>query len=77
VRVERRVSSRGALAVAGQRVHVGMVHAGRTVTVEDADTTFRVYDGDQLIGGVPDHHQTDRPVQSPQTRTTPQVHRHH
>ncbi len=38
VRVQRRVSCRGALVVAGQRIHVGMVHAGRTVTVEAAIT---------------------------------------
>jgi hypothetical protein len=49
VRVERRVSSRGAIVVAGQRIHVGMVHAGRTVTVEAADRTFRVYDGDEML----------------------------
>jgi transposase InsO family protein len=48
-RVDRRVSSRAALVVAGQRIHIGIVHAGRTVTVEAADHTFRVHDGDQLI----------------------------
>jgi len=42
----------GALVVAGQRIHVGMVHAGRTVTVEDADHTFRVYHGDELLAEV-------------------------
>ena len=26
-----------------------MVHAGRTVSVESADTTFRVYHGDELL----------------------------
>jgi transposase InsO family protein len=49
VRVERRISSRGALAVAGQRIHVGMVHAGRAVTVETGDTTWRIYHGDELL----------------------------
>lgn len=53
VRVERRISSRGALAVAGQKIHVGIVHAGRTVTVEQGDGTFRIYDGDQLLTEVP------------------------
>jgi hypothetical protein len=43
--VERRVSSPGALVVAGQRIHVGMVHAARTLTVEPADETIRVYAG--------------------------------
>ncbi len=38
------MSSRGALVVAGQRIHVGMVHAGRTLSVEPADRTIRVYD---------------------------------
>jgi hypothetical protein len=31
------------------RIQVGIGHAGRTVTVEEAATTFRVYDGDQLL----------------------------
>ena len=48
IRVERRVSSRGAITVARQRIHIGTVHAGRTLTVESADHTFR-YDGDQLL----------------------------
>src|ERR671938_681751 len=44
IRVQRRVSSRGALVVAGQRIHVGITHAGRTLDVEPADRTIRVYD---------------------------------
>jgi hypothetical protein len=44
IRVQRRVSSRGALVVAGQRIHVGIGHAGRTLDVEPADRTIRVYD---------------------------------
>jgi hypothetical protein len=52
VRVQRRISCRGALVVAVQRIHVGMIHAGRTVTVETADTTFRVLDGDELLAEV-------------------------
>jgi hypothetical protein len=48
-RVQRRTSSRGALVVAGQRIHIGMIHAGRTVTVETADTTWRVYYRDELL----------------------------
>lgn len=44
IRVQRRVSSRGALVVAGQRIHVGISHAGRTLHVEPADRTIRVYD---------------------------------
>jgi hypothetical protein len=52
IQVQRRVSSRGALAVAGQRIHLGIAHAGRTVTVETADTTWRIYDGDALVAEV-------------------------
>ena len=35
--------------VAGQRIHVGMTHAGRTLDVESVDHTFRIYDGDELL----------------------------
>jgi len=48
-RVDRRVSCRGSISIARQKIHVGIGHAGRTVTVEEADTTFRVYDADQLL----------------------------
>lgn len=40
--VQRRVSSRGQLSIAGQRIRVGIGHAGMTVTVEDTDGTFRI-----------------------------------
>jgi hypothetical protein len=49
VQAERRVSSRGAITIARQRIHIGIVHAGRTLTVESADHTFRIYDGGQLL----------------------------
>jgi hypothetical protein len=52
VRVDRRVSSRGALVIARQRIHIGMVHAGRPLTVEDADHIFRIYDSNELIAEV-------------------------
>jgi transposase len=52
-RVDRRVSSRGSISIAGQKIQVGIGHAGRTVTVEEADTTFRVFVGDQLLTEVP------------------------
>ncbi|MFC4017072.1 integrase core domain-containing protein [Micromonospora sp. GCM10011542] len=42
-------AARGSLVIAGQRIHVGIGHAGQTLTVEAADTTFRVHDGDQLL----------------------------
>ena len=47
--MDRRISSRGSISVAGQRIQVGISHAGRTVTVEQADTSFRVYDAGQLL----------------------------
>src|SRR4051812_37611444 len=49
LRVDRWVCSRGSISIARQKIQVGIGHAGRTVTVEEADTTFRVYDGVQLI----------------------------
>jgi hypothetical protein len=53
VRIQRRVSCRGALMVAHQRIHIGIHHAGRTVDVEEADSTWRVYDGNLLLAEVP------------------------
>jgi hypothetical protein len=52
VALQRRVSCRGALVVAQQPIHVGIVHAGRTLTVEAADATWRIYDEDPLIAEV-------------------------
>ncbi len=52
LRVARRVSCRGSISIARQKIQVGIGHAGRTVTVEEADTTFRIYDGDQLLAEV-------------------------
>jgi hypothetical protein len=49
VRVDRRVSSRGAIVVARQRIHVGIIHGGRTITVEPTDHTFRVTAGEELL----------------------------
>jgi hypothetical protein len=42
--VQRRVSSRGGIQVARQRIQVGFSHAGETVTIELGDTTLRVID---------------------------------
>ena len=47
-----RSHGRGALVVAQQRIHVGIVHAGRTLTVEAADATWRIYDQDGLVAEV-------------------------
>jgi len=48
--IQRKVSSRGGIQVARQRIHVGLPHAGRIVTIELGDTTLRVTDpsGDLL-----------------------------
>lgn len=50
VRVQRRVSSRGGIQVIRQRVHVGMGHAGHTITVEVDEHHLRVLDdNDELL----------------------------
>jgi hypothetical protein len=47
--VQRRVSSRGGIQVARQRIQVGMTHAGKIVTVVPETNTFRlVIDGDTV-----------------------------
>ena len=47
--MERLVSCRGGIQVVGQRVQVGMPHAGQVVTVEVEDTTLRVLDEEETI----------------------------
>lgn len=49
LRVERRVSCRGAIMVARQRIHLGIQHAGKTVTVEVDDDTFTVQHGPDIL----------------------------
>jgi hypothetical protein len=49
LRVERRVSCRGAIMVAKQRIHVGIQHAGKTVTIEVDDHTFTVRHGPDTL----------------------------
>ena len=39
-----KVSGRGGIQVARQRIQVGFSHAGKTVTIELGDTTLRVID---------------------------------
>lgn len=51
--VQRRVSCRGVIMVAGQKITVGYGHAGLTVTVALNDDTYQVYDGDQLLTEAP------------------------
>jgi len=52
VTVQRRVSSRGGIQVARQRIQVGMTHAGEIVTVVAENNTFRlVIDGETIRAG--------------------------
>jgi hypothetical protein len=41
---QRRVSSRGGVQVARQRIQVGFPHAGKTVTILLGDTILRIID---------------------------------
>jgi transposase InsO family protein len=53
VTVQRRVSSRGGIMVAKQKIQVGMTHAGKIVTVVCENNSFRlVIDGD-IVAEVP------------------------
>ena len=52
--IQRKVSSRGGIQVARQRIQVGLPHAGQVVTIELADTTLRIIDNQgELIATVP------------------------
>ena len=64
VTVQRRVSSRGGIMVATQKIQVGLIHAGKIVTVTAGDHSFRLVIDGQAVGVVPRHHRTrDPPVQ--------------
>ena len=54
-RTQRRVSARGDTQLIGQRVPVGLRHAGRIVTIELDEAVLRVYNnhGDTLINQIP------------------------
>ena len=51
--VQRRVSSRGGIQVARQRIQVGMTHAGKIVTVLSEDNSFRLVIGGETVAVVP------------------------
>lgn len=83
VQAQRKVSSRGQIVIAGQKIQVGIGHAGATVTIEDTGSTFRISLADQTITEVartttkpiarfkarkPQHRRTGRPS-PPQTPT--------
>jgi hypothetical protein len=52
VTVSRRVSGRGSIMVAKQKIHVGMIHASKTVTVTADSDRFTVTDGSETIAVV-------------------------
>jgi hypothetical protein len=58
--IERRVSCRGVIMVAGQRITVGIGHAGLTVTVTSVGDSFQIYDEDKLLTEVP--RRTTKPI---------------
>ena len=60
--VQRRVSSRGGIQVARQRIHVGMTHAGKAVTVVTENNTFQLVIDGETVRVVPrtTSHQIDR-----------------
>jgi hypothetical protein len=51
--VQRRVSQRGSIMVATQRIHVGLIHARKIVTVTASDYTFQVSLDVETISIVP------------------------
>jgi len=53
VTVARRVSGRGSIMVAKQKIHVGMIHASKTVTVTGDSDHFTITDGEEAIAVVP------------------------
>ena len=53
VTVQRRVSSRGGIMVATQKIQVGLIHAGKIVTVTAGDHSFRLIVDGQTVRVVP------------------------
>ena len=53
ITVQRRVSSRGGLMVARQRIHAGMIHAGKVATVICENNHFRVVIDGETAAVVP------------------------
>jgi transposase InsO family protein len=49
---QRRVSSRGSIMIATQKIHVGMIHAHKTVTVTIETDRFRLTIDEELVGVV-------------------------
>jgi hypothetical protein len=53
ITVQRRVSSRGGIMVARQKIQAGMIHAGKTVTVICENTHFRLVINGETVTVVP------------------------
>ena len=53
VTVQRRVSSRGGIMVATQKIQAGLIHAGKIVTVAAGDHSFRFIIDGQTVAVVP------------------------
>src|SRR5215472_9820042 len=53
VTVQRRVSSRGGIMVATQKIQVGLIHAGKIVTVTAGDHSFRIQVDAETVRVVP------------------------
>jgi transposase InsO family protein len=53
ITVQRRVSSRGGIQVARQRIQAGMSHAGKTVTILTENDNFRLVIDGETVGVVP------------------------
>ena len=53
VTVQRRVSSRGGIMVATQKIQAGLIHAGKIVTVAAGDHSFRLIIDGQTVAVVP------------------------
>ena len=51
--MQRRVSQRGSIMVATQRIHVGMIHARKIVTVTAGDHSFQLDVDGETVGIVP------------------------
>jgi hypothetical protein len=51
--VQRRVSQRGSIMAATQRIHVGMIHARKVVTVTAGDHSFQISLDSETIAVVP------------------------
>jgi len=62
IRVQRRASATGVIMVAGQKIALGRVHAGDTVTVLVSDTTLTIDAGDGEVRVF--RRTTDQPVRS-------------